>query len=77
MTVTVTVATFVVDATKPFYAYVGAAESAVEAVRKAAEEKELRSPLQRGYLPVIRFATTWRWTTVLIGILVLAGTFAL
>ncbi|MEV6298436.1 efflux RND transporter permease subunit [Actinoplanes sp. NPDC051861] len=48
-----------------------------EAVRKAAEEKELRSPLQRGYLPVIRFATTRRWTTVLIGILVLIGTFAL
>ncbi|GLY03581.1 MULTISPECIES: efflux RND transporter permease subunit [Actinoplanes] len=48
-----------------------------EAVRKAAEEKELRSPLQRGYLPVIRFATTKRWTTVLIGIAVLMGTFAL
>ncbi|WP_328461892.1 efflux RND transporter permease subunit [Actinoplanes sp. NBC_00393] len=48
-----------------------------EAVRKAAEEKELRSPLQRGYLPVIRFATTRRWTTVLIGIAVLLGTFAL
>jgi HAE1 family hydrophobic/amphiphilic exporter-1 len=48
-----------------------------EAVRKAAEEKELRSPLQRGYLPVIRFATTKRWTTVLIGIVVLIGTFAL
>ncbi|GLY99669.1 efflux RND transporter permease subunit [Actinoplanes sp. NBRC 103695] len=53
----------------------GGAES--EEVRRAAEEKELRSPLQRGYLPVIRFATTRRWTTVLIGILVLAGTFAL
>ncbi|MEV0898669.1 efflux RND transporter permease subunit [Actinoplanes sp. NPDC049802] len=48
-----------------------------EAIRKAAEEKELRSPLQRGYLPVIRFATTKRWTTVLIGIAVLIGTFAL
>ncbi|MFC7527697.1 efflux RND transporter permease subunit [Actinoplanes sp. GCM10030250] len=48
-----------------------------EAIRKAAEAKELRSPLQRGYLPVIRFATTRRWTTVLIGILVLIGTFAL
>jgi HAE1 family hydrophobic/amphiphilic exporter-1 len=48
-----------------------------EAIRKAAEEKELRSPLQRGYLPVIRFATTRRWTTVLIGIAVLLGTFAL
>lgn len=48
-----------------------------EEVRKAAEEKELRSPLQRGYLPVIRFATTRRWTTVLIGIAILIGTFAL
>ncbi|MBG0561873.1 efflux RND transporter permease subunit [Actinoplanes aureus] len=48
-----------------------------EAIRKAAEEKELRSPLQRGYLPVIRFATTRRWATVLIGIVVLIGTFAL
>ncbi|BCY14709.1 hydrogenase expression protein [Actinoplanes sp. L3-i22] len=48
-----------------------------EAIRRAAEEKELRSPLQRGYLPVINFATTRRWTTVLIGIAVLIGTFAL
>ncbi|WP_433827090.1 efflux RND transporter permease subunit [Actinoplanes sp. CA-015351] len=54
-----------------------AADADTEAMRKAAEEKELRSPLQRGYLPVIRFATTRRWTTVLIGILVLIGTFAL
>ncbi|MDR7281034.1 HAE1 family hydrophobic/amphiphilic exporter-1 [Catenuloplanes atrovinosus] len=51
----------------------GTAEEA-EAVRKAAEEKELRSPLQRSYLPVIRFATTWRWTTILIGVVVLAVT---
>ncbi|GAA4956415.1 efflux RND transporter permease subunit [Actinoplanes utahensis] len=45
-----------------------------EAIRKAAEEKELRNPLQRAYLPVINFATTKRWTTVLIGVLVLLGT---
>ncbi|GAA1632516.1 efflux RND transporter permease subunit [Actinoplanes couchii] len=45
-----------------------------EAVRKAAEEKELRSPLQRAYLPVIRFATGRRWTTIALGLLVLAGT---
>ncbi|MEU4559616.1 efflux RND transporter permease subunit [Actinoplanes sp. NPDC023936] len=51
--------------------------SDTEEVRKAAEAKELRNPLQRGYLPVIRFATTKRWTTVLIGVLVLIGTFAL
>ncbi|GIF10641.1 efflux RND transporter permease subunit [Actinoplanes teichomyceticus] len=54
-----------------------AADADTVAIRKAAEEKELRSPLQRGYLPVIRFATTRRWTTVLIGIVVLIGTFAL
>jgi HAE1 family hydrophobic/amphiphilic exporter-1 len=48
-----------------------------EAVRRAAEEKELSSPLQRAYLPVVRFATTWRKVTVLIGLLVLVGTFAL
>jgi HAE1 family hydrophobic/amphiphilic exporter-1 len=49
-------------------------------VRRAAEEKELRSPLQRGYLPVVRFATgrSWRrWLTVGLGLLVLVGTFAL
>ncbi|MEU4687660.1 efflux RND transporter permease subunit [Actinoplanes sp. NPDC023714] len=54
-----------------------AADADTEAIRKAAEEKELRNPLQRGYLPVIRFATTKRWTTVAIGVLVLIGTFAL
>jgi HAE1 family hydrophobic/amphiphilic exporter-1 len=53
----------------------GGAET--EEVRRAAEEKERRSPLQRGYLPVIRFATHRRWITVLIGIAVLIGTFAL
>jgi HAE1 family hydrophobic/amphiphilic exporter-1 len=46
-------------------------------VRRAAEEKEKRSPLQRGYLPVIHFATRRRWTTVLIGALILLGTFGL
>lgn len=46
----------------------------VDQVRREAEAKELRSPLQRGYLPVIRFATTRRWTTVGIGLVVLAGT---
>ncbi|GAA3747872.1 efflux RND transporter permease subunit [Plantactinospora mayteni] len=48
-----------------------------EAVRRAAEEKELRSPLQRGYLPVIRFATRRRWLTVALGLVVLLGTFGL
>ena len=53
----------------------GGAET--EEVRRAAEEKERRSPLQRGYLPVIGFATRFRKTTVLIGILILLGTFGL
>ncbi|MFI7489261.1 efflux RND transporter permease subunit [Micromonospora echinaurantiaca] len=51
-----------------------------EAVRRAAEEKELRSPLQRAYLPVIGFATrkrATRWITLGLGVLVLFGTFGL
>ncbi len=50
------------------------------AVRRAAEERELRSPLQRAYLPVIRFATgrrAYRWATLAAGLLVLFGTFGL
>ncbi|CAM3184142.1 efflux RND transporter permease subunit [Stackebrandtia soli] len=48
-----------------------------ERIRVAAEEKELRSPLQRMYTPVLRFATRFKFVTVLIGIAVLVGTFAL
>ncbi|MEV0727309.1 efflux RND transporter permease subunit [Polymorphospora sp. NPDC050346] len=48
-----------------------------EKARLAAEEKELRSRLQRSYLPVIRFATHRRWTTLALGLVVLLGTFAL
>ncbi|GAB2936736.1 efflux RND transporter permease subunit [Micromonospora polyrhachis] len=48
-----------------------------EAVRQAAEEKELRDPLQRRYLPVIEFATRRRWLTLGLGLLVLIGTFGL
>ncbi|GIF18792.1 HAE1 family hydrophobic/amphiphilic exporter-1 [Actinoplanes tereljensis] len=48
-----------------------------EETRRAAEEKELRSPLQRAYLPVIRFATQRRIATLMIGVLVLLGTGAL
>ena len=44
------------------------------AIRRAAEEKELRSPLQRAYLPVIQFATKRRKTTVAIGLVVLIVT---
>jgi len=63
------------------YWFLRPAEGADEAsVRRAAEEKELRSPLQRSYLPVIRFATVRWWhrlVTVGLGLLVLVGTFAL
>ncbi|MEU4676870.1 efflux RND transporter permease subunit [Micromonospora sp. NPDC023737] len=51
-----------------------------DAVRRAAEEKELRSPLQRAYLPAIGFATRTRrtrWITVGLGVLVLFGTLGL
>ncbi|MFI1193411.1 efflux RND transporter permease subunit [Micromonospora sp. NPDC020750] len=51
-----------------------------DAARRAAEEKELRSPLQRTYLPVIGFATRsrgTRWITLGLGLLVLLGTFGL
>ncbi|MFF3864931.1 efflux RND transporter permease subunit [Micromonospora sp. NPDC001898] len=51
-----------------------------DAARRAAEEKELRSPLQRAYLPVIGFATRGRgtrWITLGLGLLVLLGTFGL
>ncbi|WP_248958493.1 efflux RND transporter permease subunit [Sphaerisporangium perillae] len=47
------------------------------AVRARAEAKELRSPLQRIYLPVLRFATRRRLVTLLIGFAVFAGTLAL
>ncbi len=46
-------------------------------VREEAERKELRNPLQRAYLPVLRFATRRRLTTVVIGLVVFAGTMAL
>nr|BFE68230.1 hypothetical protein GCM10020092_015310 [Actinoplanes digitatis] len=49
-------------------------------VRQAAEAKELRSPLQRGYLPIIRWvirSKATRWSTVAIGIVVLIGTMGL
>ncbi|MEV4621221.1 efflux RND transporter permease subunit [Asanoa sp. NPDC049573] len=48
-----------------------------ERVRAEAEAKERDNKLQKAYLPVIRFATARRWTTVAIGLLVLIGTFAL
>ncbi|MFI6456348.1 efflux RND transporter permease subunit [Streptosporangium amethystogenes] len=44
------------------------------AVREEAEAKELRSPLQRAYLPVLRFATRRRLVTLLVGVVVFAAT---
>ncbi|WP_182886925.1 efflux RND transporter permease subunit [Microbispora sp. H10885] len=48
-----------------------------QAVREDAERRELRSPLQRIYLPVLRFATRRRLVTVLVGVVVFAATMAL
>ncbi|GAA3819186.1 efflux RND transporter permease subunit [Sphaerisporangium flaviroseum] len=52
-------------------------EEEARAVRAQAEAKELRSPLQRIYLPVLRFATRRRFVTLLIGFVVFVGTLAL
>ncbi|TLS39920.1 efflux RND transporter permease subunit [Streptomyces montanus] len=54
----------------------GTPEDADEARRKA-EEKEARSRLQRSYVPVLRFATRRRFTSVAIAVVVLVGTFAM
>ncbi|MFJ7491504.1 efflux RND transporter permease subunit [Streptomyces sp. NPDC097727] len=54
----------------------GAAENPDEARRKA-EEKEARSRLQRLYVPVLRFATRRRITSIVIAIVVLFGTFGM
>ncbi|MER7399297.1 efflux RND transporter permease subunit [Streptomyces sp. NPDC000151] len=48
-----------------------------EALRKAAEEKESRSALQRLYVPVLRFATRRRITSVVIAVVILIGTFGM
>ncbi|MFE6618339.1 efflux RND transporter permease subunit [Streptomyces sp. NPDC057740] len=54
----------------------GTPADADEARRKA-EEKEARSRLQRLYVPVLRFATRRRLTSVLLAIVVLIGTFGM
>ncbi|MFI6032723.1 efflux RND transporter permease subunit [Streptomyces sp. NPDC051315] len=54
----------------------GTPEDAEEA-RRAAEEKEARSRLQRFYVPVLRFATRRRLTSVAIAVVVLLGTFGM
>ncbi|MER5460876.1 efflux RND transporter permease subunit [Streptomyces sp. NPDC002668] len=45
--------------------------------RRKAEEKEARSPLQRMYVPVLRFATRRRVTSVVLALVVLFGTFGM
>ncbi|GAA3306033.1 efflux RND transporter permease subunit [Streptomyces cinereospinus] len=54
----------------------GTPEDAEEA-RRRAEEKEARSRLQRFYVPVLRFATRRRLTSVAIAVVVLIGTFGM
>ncbi|MEV0095761.1 efflux RND transporter permease subunit [Streptomyces sp. NPDC050738] len=48
-----------------------------EELRRKAEEKEARSPLQRLYVPVLRFATGRRITSLVIAAVVLVGTVGL
>ncbi|MEU8523173.1 efflux RND transporter permease subunit [Streptomyces sp. NPDC048577] len=48
-----------------------------EEARRLAEEKEERSRLQRLYVPVLRFATRRRLTSVAIAAVVLVGTFGM
>ncbi|MFE0359124.1 efflux RND transporter permease subunit [Streptomyces nigra] len=54
----------------------GTPEDAGEA-RRIAEEKEAKSRLQRIYVPVLRFATRRRLTSVLLAVAILVGTFGL
>ncbi|MEV0369398.1 efflux RND transporter permease subunit [Streptomyces sp. NPDC050636] len=48
-----------------------------EELRRKAEEKETRSPLQRLYVPVLRFATRRRVTSLVIAVVILIGTFGM
>ncbi|MFI2739374.1 efflux RND transporter permease subunit [Streptomyces sp. NPDC018711] len=48
-----------------------------EEARRLAEEKEAKSRLQRAYVPVLRFATRRRFTSVVIALVVLFGTFGM
>ncbi len=41
-----------------------------ETVRALAEAKERRSPLQRMYVPILRFATRFRWLTVIAALVI-------
>ncbi|RII17153.1 Swarming motility protein SwrC [Streptomyces sp. YIM 130001] len=55
----------------------GTADLDPEEARRKAEEKEARSRLQRMYIPVLRFATRRRITSLAIAIVVLVGTFGM
>ncbi|AJF64799.1 efflux RND transporter permease subunit [Streptomyces vietnamensis] len=48
-----------------------------EEARRLAEEKETKSRLQRAYVPVLRFATRRRFTSVVLALVVLFGTFGM
>lgn len=48
-----------------------------EEARRKAEEKEAKSRLQRIYVPVLRFATRRRFTSLAIAIVILVGTFGM
>ncbi|WP_410649276.1 efflux RND transporter permease subunit [Amycolatopsis sp. cmx-4-54] len=52
-------------------------EHEAEFTRQAAEDKERRGLLQRGYVPVIRFATRRRVTVVLLALIIFGGTVGL
>ncbi|MFJ4683252.1 efflux RND transporter permease subunit [Streptomyces sp. NPDC088789] len=54
----------------------GTPEDAEEA-RRLAEEKEAKSRLQRIYVPVLKFATRRRLTSVALAVVVLVGTFGM
>lgn len=53
------------------------AEEDPDAARRKAEEKEAASRLQRFYVPVLRFATRRRVTSVVLALVILLGTFGM
>ncbi|MEV6315150.1 efflux RND transporter permease subunit [Streptomyces sp. NPDC051776] len=55
----------------------GSAGMDPEELRRVSEEKESRSPLQRMYVPVLRFATRRRFTSLVIAVVVFIGTLAM
>ncbi|MET8676459.1 efflux RND transporter permease subunit [Streptomyces sp. NPDC004647] len=53
------------------------AQADPDELRRLSEEKEARSLLQRLYVPVLRFATRRRFTSLVIAVVVLIGTFGM